>query len=135
MYFQVYFTLYFYVYFLIYIHLILIIIIIIIIILLGIFSCPCVLSGRCVFPVGSRSLLKLSQPVRSRQAGRSWQAGKYWERCLGLCFSENIGRTAMATFDNSYRKCYNKYNDDNKNVICHQRPKFAPYGVFAFRVI
>ena len=41
----------------------------------------------------------------------------------------------MATFDNSYRKCYNKYNDDNKNVICHQSPKFALYGVFAFRDI
>ena len=38
----------------------------------------------------------------------------------------------MATFDNSYRKCYNKCNDDNKNVISHQSPKFALYGVFAF---
>ena len=38
----------------------------------------------------------------------------------------------MATFDNLYRKCYNKCNDDNKNVICHQSPKFALYGVFAF---
>ena len=58
----------------IYINLILIIIIITIIILLGIFSCPCVLSGRCV-PGGSSGLLKLSQP------GSYWQAGKYWERC------------------------------------------------------
>ena len=41
----------------------------------------------------------------------------------------------MATFDNSYRKCYNKCNDDNKNVICHQTVKFALYGVFAFRDI
>lgn len=41
----------------------------------------------------------------------------------------------MATFDNLYRKCYNKYNDDNKNVICHQTGKFALYGVFAFRDI
>ena len=112
-------------------------IIIIIILILGIFSCPCVLSaacgrcrtacpsvsGRCVSG-GSRSLLKLSQP------GRSWQAGKYWERCLGLCFSENIGRTAMATFDNSYIKCYNKCNDDNKKAICHQSPKFALQSVF-----
>ena len=38
----------------------------------------------------------------------------------------------MATFDNLYRKCYNKCNDDNKNVICHQTVKFALYGVFAF---
>ena len=41
----------------------------------------------------------------------------------------------MATFDNSYRKCYNKCNDDNKNVICHQTVKFTLYGVFAFRGI
>ena len=41
----------------------------------------------------------------------------------------------MATFDNSYRKCYNKCNDNNKNVISHQSPKFAPYGVFAVRDI
>ena len=38
----------------------------------------------------------------------------------------------METFDNSYRKCYNKCNDNNKNVICHQTVKFALYGVFAF---
>ena len=41
----------------------------------------------------------------------------------------------MATFDNLYRKCYNKCNDDNKNVICHQSPKFALYGVFVIRDI
>lgn len=41
----------------------------------------------------------------------------------------------MATFDNSYRKCYNKCNDDNKNVICHQTVKFTLYGVFPFRGI
>ena len=41
----------------------------------------------------------------------------------------------MATFDNSYIKCYNKCNDDNKNVISHQTVKFALYGVFAFRDI
>ena len=38
----------------------------------------------------------------------------------------------MAILDNSYIKCYNKCNDDNKNVICHQSPKFTLYGVFAF---
>ena len=37
----------------------------------------------------------------------------------------------MATFDNSYRKCYNKCNDDNKNVICHQTGKNAPTRRFA----
>ena len=31
----------------------------------------------------------------------------------------------MATFDNSYRKCYNKCNDDNKKAICHQTGKNA----------
>ena len=41
----------------------------------------------------------------------------------------------MATFDNSYRKCYNKCNDDNKKAISHQTVKFALYGVFAFRDI
>ena len=41
----------------------------------------------------------------------------------------------MAILDNSYRKCYNKCNDNNKNVISHQSPKFALYGVFAFRDI
>ena len=41
----------------------------------------------------------------------------------------------MAILDNSYRKCYNKCNDDNKKVISHQSPKFALYGVFAFRGI
>ena len=38
----------------------------------------------------------------------------------------------MATFDNSYRKCYNKRSDNNKKAISHQSPKFALYGVFAF---
>ena len=42
-----------------------------------------------------------------------------------IFFAENIGRTAKATFDNSYRKCYNKCNDDNKNVISHQTVKFT----------
>ena len=41
----------------------------------------------------------------------------------------------MATFDNLYRKCYNKYNDDNKKAICHQTVKFTLYGAFAFRGI
>ena len=38
----------------------------------------------------------------------------------------------MAILDNSYRKCYNKCNDDNKKAISHQTVKFALYGVFAF---
>ena len=37
----------------------------------------------------------------------------------------------MATFDNSYIKCYNKRSDDNKNVICHQTGKNAPVRRFA----
>lgn len=37
----------------------------------------------------------------------------------------------MATFDNSYRKCYNKCNDDNKKAICHQTGKNAPTRRFA----
>lgn len=52
-----------------------------------------------------------------------------------IFYRKNNGRTAAATFDNSYRKCYNKCNDDNKKAICHQSPKFALYGVFAFRDI
>ena len=38
----------------------------------------------------------------------------------------------MATFDNSYRKCYNKRSDNNKKAICHQTAKFALQDVFAF---
>ena len=127
----------------IYINLIIKTIIIITIIILGIFSCPCVLSaacGRCrtacpsvsgwCVPGGSRGLLKLSQ------VGSYWKPGKYWqtvsevERCWGFFCRKNNGRTAMATFDNLYRKCYNKRSDNNKNVICHQTGKFALYGVF-----
>ena len=37
----------------------------------------------------------------------------------------------MATFDNSYIKCYNKRSDDNKNVICHQTGKNASVRRFA----
>ena len=90
----------------------------------------------CV-PGGSRGLLKLSQPGRNWQAGRSWQAGKCWmvsevEWYWGFFFSENIGSPAMVTFDNSYIKCYNKCNDDNKKVICHQTGKFALQAAFAF---
>ena len=114
----------------------------------------CVLVLVVCVPGGSRGLLKLSQ------AGRSWQAGKYWERCrrrsgVGGCsllritavsgalyFGENNGTSAAWTmplswpennapiFDNSYRKCYNKCNDDNKNVICHQTGYNALQSVF-----
>ena len=41
----------------------------------------------------------------------------------------------MAILDNSYIKCYNKCNDDNKKAICHQTVKFALYGVFVIRDI
>ena len=37
----------------------------------------------------------------------------------------------MAILDNLYRKCYNKYNDDNKKAICHQTGKNAPVRRFA----
>ena len=59
-----------------------------------------------------------------------------------LYFAENNGISAAWTmplswpennapiFDNLYRKCYNKRSDDNKNVICHQNPKFALQSVF-----
>ena len=38
----------------------------------------------------------------------------------------------MATFDNLYRKCYNKCNDDNKKAISHQTVKFTLQAAFAF---
>ena len=37
----------------------------------------------------------------------------------------------MAILDNLYRKCYNKYNDDNKKGISHQTGKNAPTSRFA----
>ena len=37
----------------------------------------------------------------------------------------------MAILDNSYRKCYNKRSDNNKNVISHQTGKNAPTRRFA----
>ena len=52
------------------------------------------------------------------------------ERCWGFFFSKNNGRTAVAILDNSYRKCYNKCNDDNKKVISHQTGKNALQSVF-----
>ena len=56
---------------------------------------------------------------------------------VALYFCENNGTSADWTmplswpennapiFDSSYIKCYNKCNDDNKNVISHQTVKFA----------
>ena len=41
----------------------------------------------------------------------------------------------MAFLDSLYKKCYNKCNDNNKKVICHQTVKFALYGVFVIRDI
>ena len=92
---------------------------------MGTFSCPCVVCPGGGRVAGSKGLLKFSQP------GRYWQAWKIlgavpeaeWYR--GIFLPENNVWTAMATFDNSYRKCYNKCNDDNKKAICHQSPKFA----------
>ena len=66
---------------------------------------------------------------------------------MALYFCENNGTSAAWTmplswpennapiFDSSYRKCYNKCNDDNKKAISHQSPKFALYGVFVIRDI
>lgn len=101
----------------------------------------------CVFPAcvsGSLvSLLKLSQH------GKCWLAGKCWELAGagGICFWENNGstaawnrpifsrknngRTAIAILDSLYKKCYNKCNDNNKNVICHQTGKNAPTSRFS----
>ena len=108
---------------------------------MGIFSCLPVLCVRlvCVFPVGSSGLLKLSQLAGAGKLAntgwcRMWSGtGGYvfpritevlrWYR--GIFCRKNIGKEAMATFHNSYRKCYNKCNDDNKNVISHQTVKFA----------
>ena len=41
----------------------------------------------------------------------------------------------MATFDNLYRKCYNKRSDNNKKVISHQSPKFALQAAFPLQGI
>ena len=72
----------------------------------------------CV-PGGEQELVKIFT---------SWQVLASWQ-VLGAVFGE------LAFLDNLYIKCYNKYNDDNKNVICHQSPKFALYGAFAISAI
>ena len=121
----------------IYCYLILIIIIITFIILCESFPARVVCVPWCwrVF-VGSRRLLKLSQP------GRNWELCRRWSGIGGYVFGritavsgalysvENIGISAVAILDNLYRKCYNKCNDDNKNVICHQTGKNAPVSRF-----
>lgn len=114
----------------------------------------CVLCVRLVCPAGSRGLLKLSQHGRSWQPGRCWQAGRDWERYWGICFFWRIlvfqqtGQRryfyfritvpeAVAFLDNSYRICYNKCNDDNKNVICHQTGKNGPgkrFRVYPYKI-
>ena len=73
-------------------------------------------AGVCA---GSRGLLKLSQLVGlGKLASVGSGVGGY---VLGrITVSE-----AMAILDNSYRKCYNKRSDNNKNVICHQTGKNA----------
>ena len=80
---------------------------------------------------GSRSLLKLSQPGSYWKPGRCWQAGKDWERCRrqsgvgGYVFLRITVWSLMATFDNLYKKCYNKRSDNNTKGISHQTGKFA----------
>ena len=70
------------------------------------------------------------------------------KRCWGMFYRKNngsvpagqrryfyfriTGSEAEAILDSLYKTCYNKRSDNNKNVICHQSPKFALYGVFAF---
>lgn len=82
-------------------------------------------------------------------AGKLASTGKpcawYW----GICFSENNGTSAAWTmplswpennapiFDNLYRKCYNKCNDDNKKGISHQTGKNAPgkrFRVYPYKI-
>ena len=60
---------------------------------MGIFSCPCCVSGWCASRVPG-GLLKLSQhgsywkPGRNWQAGRSRQAGRYWQAGRSWMVSE-----------------------------------------------
>lgn len=49
----------------------------------------------------------------------------------GYVFLRITAGDLMATFDNSYKKCYNKRSDNNKNVISHQTGKNAPTRRFA----
>ena len=115
------------------------IIIIIIILILGIFSCPCCVCvpGVCVSG-GEQTLVKTftSWQVLASLASAGSGAGGYpgkritvlqqaWT--MPLSWPENNA----PIFDNLYRKCYNKCNDDNKNVICHQTGKNAPTRRFA----
>ena len=57
--------------------------------------------------------------------------GRSWAVSVALYFCENNGISAAPIFDNLYRKCYNKCNDDNKKAICHQTGKNASVSRFS----
>ena len=76
--------------------------------------CP---AGVCMAGIGG--LLKLSQLV---VAGSLASTGS---GTGGYVFERISAGDLMTIFDNLYRKCYNKCNDDNKKAICHQTVKFA----------
>ena len=96
---------------------------------MGIFSCPCVLSGWCVYG-GDRGFVKTFTTWQKLASLENTGGGTG-----GYSFPRITAVDLMATFDNSYRKCYNKRSDDNKNVISHQTVKFALYGVFPLQGI
>ena len=90
---------------------------------MGIFSCLCVVRLVCVWR-GSGFVKTFT----------SWQVLASLENTGGGTGGYSLLRITagdlMATFDNSYIKCYNKCNDNNKKAICHQSPKFALQSVF-----
>ena len=105
---------------------------------MGIFSCP-----RCVvcrlrqvsdgLPVGVR-LVCVWRGSGFVKTFTSWQVLASLENTGGGTGGYSLLRITagdlMATFDNSYKKCYNKRSDNNKNVICHQTGKNASTSRF-----
>ena len=82
---------------------------------MGIFSCPCCVSGWCWRVCGEPG--ELVKTFTTCQELASWQV-------LGAVLGE------LAILDNLYIKCYNKCNDDNKKAISHQTVKFTLQSVF-----
>ena len=96
---------------------------------------------------GSRSLLKLSQAGKSWRVGRCWTVWKdwalsWWEKngaggyprqrisaALRLV-QGGLPHGVAPILDNSYKRCYNKCNDNNKKAISHQTGKNAPLRRF-----
>ena len=85
----------------------------------------CVLSGWCVYG-GDRGFVKTFT---------AWQKLASMENTGGGTGGYSLPRITagdlMAILDNSYRKCYNKCNDDNKKAISHQTGKNASVSRFA----